>query len=221
MTAAATSGRRNFRGVSPEDRQAERRKRLLEAGLEAFGGRGFYAVGVRDVCALAKLTERYFYESFENREALFVAVYEEAAQRVREAIADAHTRAPLGVTAYARAGLEATLRMFRDDPRVARILLLEVLSVGANRGEASLMVSQGFADEITATAKAFFPDIEERTLNAEIVGNGLYGSTVYIAMRWTLGGFREPLEVVLEHCLLFYEALEARMSAPHTDIATR
>src|ERR1700742_1768346 len=75
VTADAVPAKRKFRGVAPEDRKAERHLRLLEAGIEAYGTRGFHAVGVRDVCGLAKLTERYFYESFENREALFLAVY--------------------------------------------------------------------------------------------------------------------------------------------------
>src|ERR1700748_748723 len=109
VSAPATTGKRNFRGVSPEDRKAERRKRLVEAGLEAFGVHGFLGVGVREICALAKLTERYFYESFENREAFFAAVYSEAAHRIREAIAAAHARARPEPTEFARAGLEATL----------------------------------------------------------------------------------------------------------------
>jgi AcrR family transcriptional regulator len=210
VSTPAATGKRNFRGVSPEDRKAERRKRLVEAGLEAFGVHGFLAVGVREICGLAKLTERYFYESFENREALFAAVYMEAAQRIRTAIAAAHAKARPEPTAFARAGLEATLRTFRDDPRIARILLLEMFAV-SNVGEVRLVESQAFADEIAAITKAFHPDIDEKHLNADIIGNGLYGATVYIAMRWALEGFRAPLEVVLDHCVLFYEALEEKM----------
>lgn len=214
VSVTPAPGKRNFRGVSPEARQAERRKRLVEAGLAGFGLHGFHGVGVREICGLAKLTERYFYESFENREALFVAVYIEAAQRIRSAIAAAHAKARPEPTAFARAGLEATLRTFRDDPRIARILLLEELSVAAvSVGRTRIVESQAFAAEIAAITKAFHPDIAEKHLRAEIIGNGLYGSTVYIAMRWALEGFREPLEVVLEHCLLFYEALEQRMRA--------
>jgi AcrR family transcriptional regulator len=213
VPADAAPVRRNFRGVSPEDRQAERRKRLLEAGLEAFGERGFHAVGVREVCSVAKLTERYFYESFANREALFLAVYREAAGRIRDAITAAHAKARQEITALARAGLEATLRAFRDDPRLARILLLEVFAVGEDIGEARFVVSQEFADEIATITSAFYPNLATSNLNAQLIGNGLYGSTVYIAMRWALDGFREPLEVVLEHCFLFYKALETSMRA--------
>jgi AcrR family transcriptional regulator len=184
----------------------------MEAGLDAFGVRGFHGVGVREVCGLAKLTERYFYESFENREALFLAVYQEAANRIRLAVAQAQAKAEPTPGALARAGLEATLRAFRDDPRLARILLLEVFAVGTAVGEARFDVSQAFADDIATIAKGFHPGIADAGVSPEIVANGLYGSTVYIAMRWALGGFREPLETVLEHCLIFYEALNDRMA---------
>src|SRR5262245_30805543 len=116
VTDSAAPVRRHFRGVSPEERQAQRRARIVEAGIELFGVKGFHGVGVRDVCAAAKLTERYFYESFENREALFLTVYQEAARRIRVAVAEAHAKAEPEAVAVARAGLEATLRGFRDDP---------------------------------------------------------------------------------------------------------
>jgi AcrR family transcriptional regulator len=211
VTAIAVPAKRKFKGVAPEERKAERQKRLLEAGLEAFGTRGFHAVGVRDVCALAKLTERYFYESFANREELFLAVYRQAAQRIRDAMIAAHGKVRPEVTTLARAGLEATLSSFRDDPRLARILLLEVFAVGADIGEARLVVSQEFAEEIATITHAMYPNLAEERLSAQIIGNGLYGSTVYIAMRWALDGFREPLDVIVNHCLLFYETLDARM----------
>src|SRR5690606_9237384 len=73
--AEIVTGRR-FRGVAADERRRQRRQQLLDAGLKCFGTVGFRAAGVRDICAEAQLTERYFYESFKNREALFLAVYE-------------------------------------------------------------------------------------------------------------------------------------------------
>src|ERR1700734_2249675 len=68
---------RPYRGVSAQERIAERRRQLLDAGLELFGTRGISAVGVGDVCAEAGLTKRYFYESFQSIDALAEAVFEE------------------------------------------------------------------------------------------------------------------------------------------------
>src|SRR4029077_5184552 len=55
---------RAYGGVSAEDRIAARRAKLLDAGLELFGTRGYATTGVKDVCREAGLTDRYFYESF-------------------------------------------------------------------------------------------------------------------------------------------------------------
>src|SRR6478752_6322871 len=77
---------RRFRGLSAEQRRSKRREQLIEAGLETYGKLGFHAVGVREICAAAHLTERYFYESFENREALFLAAYDLAVARIRRAM---------------------------------------------------------------------------------------------------------------------------------------
>ena len=200
----SSSPSRTFRGQSRDERVQQRRQKLLDAGLATFGTQGFHATGVREICASAQLTERYFYESFKNREALFVAVYEQVVQEMHEAIGRALVDAPADLLEVSRRALRVVLTTFRDDPRVARLMLIEVLSAGTP--DAWMKVSASFADLIVANALAVSPDLE-KALDVRSVANGLYGSTVYIAMRWTLEGFARPLEEVLEHCLLFYAAL--------------
>ena len=48
---------RPYGGVSAQERMTERRERLLEAGLEEFGTRGFGQTGVKDICRQAGLTD--------------------------------------------------------------------------------------------------------------------------------------------------------------------
>jgi AcrR family transcriptional regulator len=202
-----TTTGRSFRGVPSDERQAQRRRQLVEAGLDAFGTRGFHLTGVRDICAAARLTERYFYESFKNREALFLAVYETAVERVRSAVMSALASAT-GPSDLARAGLQAMLVSYREDPRLARILLVETLAVGGEVG-AQYAVTASFAEMIAGIAKGLFPGMAEQGLDPQLVGNALFGSSLYISMQWAFGGFREPLEQILTHCLLVYEALFA------------
>lgn len=213
MPASSRSDRvgRRFRGVSAEQRVRRRREQLLEAGLEMFGTRGFHAVGVRDICAEAKLTERYFYESFANREALFSAVYERAVARVREAISSAISEAPPQLTPMARAGLRAYLETLQAEPRMARILLIDVLSVGADAGNQSLLATRSFADLVRAMMQELYPGLDHTHLEAQLLANGLVGSTLFLVMQWAFNGFQEPLEHILEHCVLFYEALGAHV----------
>jgi AcrR family transcriptional regulator len=202
---------RPFRGVPSDERQAQRRKQLVEAGLEAFGTRGFHLTGVRDVCGAARLTERYFYESFKNREALFLAVYEAAVERIRAAVARALESAGRRPIEVARAGLTAMLTTYREDPRLARVLLVEVLAIGREVGDAQQAVSASFAEMIAGVTQSLFPGMTEHGLEPRLVGNALYGSTLYVSMQWASGGFREPQEQILAHCLLVFDALVAEM----------
>src|SRR3546814_9962787 len=84
------------------------------AGLNAFGGKGYHSTGVREICAEAKLTERYFYESFRNREALFQAVYEHAIETVRTAVMEAIARSGRDVRTLARTAIRAFLETLRN-----------------------------------------------------------------------------------------------------------
>src|SRR5256885_16518468 len=75
----ATAPARRYAGASAVERRDERRARLLAAGLDALGTDGYAGATVRGVCARARLTPRYFYESFDDLDALLVAVFAEVA----------------------------------------------------------------------------------------------------------------------------------------------
>ena len=76
MAETASDSSRTWRGQTTQERQSERRDRLIEAGIELFGTRGYANTPVKAICEEAGLTERYFYEAFEDREALLDQIYE-------------------------------------------------------------------------------------------------------------------------------------------------
>jgi AcrR family transcriptional regulator len=206
------SGRR-FKGLSAEERREQRRQQLVDAGIQVFGKLGFHGAGVREICAEAHLTERYFYESFENREALFMAVYEEGVNRLRAAILVAIAAAGTPELAT-RPALRAYFQTLKDEPRLARIVLQDVLTVGADAGARSVRVTSSFADLIVTLIEAQFPDLAASGIDAKLVANGLVGATLFMAMQWSLGGFREPLERVLDHAVLIYDAVREHTAPP-------
>src|SRR5579875_3675257 len=55
---------RAYAGVPAGERHSQRRARLLETALDCLSADGLAGVSVRSVCARARLTPRYFYESF-------------------------------------------------------------------------------------------------------------------------------------------------------------
>src|ERR1700732_1541609 len=111
---------RPYRGISADERRASRRAPLLDAALEEVGERGMAGTTMTAVCARAGLTERYFYESFRDRDELLVAVLEACLADVDTAMFEAIDAAPPDLLERARAAAGAMIAVLADDPRKAR-----------------------------------------------------------------------------------------------------
>ncbi|MGH3966923.1 MAG: TetR/AcrR family transcriptional regulator [Mycobacterium sp.] len=111
------SGQRRGRwsGVPLEDRQTLRRDKLVAAGVQLLGEAGGPALTVRAVCREAGLTERYFYESFADRDEFVRAVYDDVCTRAMSTLTSANTP---------REAVEQFVALMVDDPVRGRVLLL-------------------------------------------------------------------------------------------------
>ncbi|HYF26984.1 MAG TPA: helix-turn-helix domain-containing protein [Baekduia sp.] len=108
---------RGYAGIPAADRRAERRRRLMDAGYTLLAERGPDALTVTAVCQGARLTARYFYEHFENREALVAAIVRTEADAVCGAILAAALEAEGGPEERARVAVAAMLDQIEADPR--------------------------------------------------------------------------------------------------------
>src|SRR5215472_17159025 len=111
------SGQRRGRwsGVPLQDRQALRRDELIAAGVDLLGSADGPALTVRAVCREAGLTERYFYESFTDRDEFVRAVYDDVCNRAMSTLMTAETP---------RDAVERFVALMVDDPARGRVLLL-------------------------------------------------------------------------------------------------
>jgi AcrR family transcriptional regulator len=98
-----------------ENRLALRRDDLITAGVQLLGSSGGPALTVRAVCRKAALTERYFYESFSDRDEFVRAVYDDVCTRAMNALTSATTP---------REAVERFVELMVDDPVRGRVLLL-------------------------------------------------------------------------------------------------
>ena len=115
---------RTYRGEGSEERRLRRRSELLEAGLHLLGTEGWQATTVTAVCERARLTPRYFYESFANRDELLVAIFDGViADVTRETLAVQ----PANAEETLRATVKAFVKVVTDDPRKGRAIFLEAL----------------------------------------------------------------------------------------------
>lgn len=121
------AGTRNYGGLSAQERQARRRAMLLDAALDVCGTEGWSATTMTAVCARARLTERYFYESFADRDELLVAVFDRIAEEAAEVVLAATERAPRDARERSRAAIEAFVELMTDDPRKGRVAFVEAM----------------------------------------------------------------------------------------------
>jgi AcrR family transcriptional regulator len=199
----ATAGRK-YRGVSNEVRVAERRVKLIEAGIELFGLQGFHQTSVRGLCAKAGLTERYFYESFENTEALFKAVYLKLVDDIRDRILAAIQKVPAEDSVlFTRAALTAFFSFIQERPASALILVNEALSVSREMSSLSLTTLNSFGDLLMVLGRPLLlrqtEDATTFAFDPTLISAALVGGALNMAGRWASDGFQHSLESVVDN----------------------
>lgn len=120
---------RAYDGKSAFERRSERRERLLEAGLELFGTRGYAATTIEMLCTEAHMNARYFYQEYRTREALLKAVYDRHVEAVFKSVRVALLWKHLEPEALMRKILSAFISETLADPRAARINYFEMVGV--------------------------------------------------------------------------------------------
>ncbi len=95
--------------------------------MQLLGTDGSSATTVRAICAHAKLTPRYFYESFTDLDAILLAVFDEIAAEGAGGVLIAVGAAKPAARAKSRAAIGAFIEFLTDDPRRARVLFIEAM----------------------------------------------------------------------------------------------
>ncbi|MCV7420926.1 TetR/AcrR family transcriptional regulator [Mycobacterium yunnanensis] len=164
---------RPYRGVQARDRVAERRRRLLDAGLELLGGsESPPELTVRAVCSEAAITARYFYESFTDKDALVAAVFDQVVADIAATTQAAVAAAP--PEEQNRAGIANLVGAVADDARVGRLLFNPRLTnavLARKRSEAG-----GFFALLSgehATSAHALPDDDWTTAAAHFIVGGV------------------------------------------------
>ncbi len=138
---------RDYRGVSADDRRSQRRAALIETALDCLHADGLSGVSVRSICTRARLTPRYFYESFDDLDQLLVAAVDSVVDEVAERSLAALAAAPAELPAQVRAAIDAGYSVVVTDPRKANAILVAASGHGPLRERRHKLVTD-YADLI-------------------------------------------------------------------------
>lgn len=197
---------RVYGGLTAAEREGRRRAQLLAAGLEVFADRGWEGATVRDVCRAAGLSQRYFYDHFTSKQALFLAVCAQIA-------ADTETLVAAAARAPGRASLErvrdvlgALADYFAADPRRVRVALVESMATPELRVfRAGLLATA--SERAAGLMRSLHPEPDRADTRAiALSAQVLTGGIAELLVGATSTGTTPPRDELLSHLTRLYTA---------------
>ena len=211
MEAARVTPRK-YGGRSAAERKAERHAALVSAALEIWQEQGWAAVTMRGVCARAGLTDRYFYESFADRDALLARVWDQARDETLMMLLGAITEAPQNdPLLQLQSAIHAVVHHIADEPARAQILF------GDHAGSAVLEqrrrdTVQMTSDIMIDLAKPFLRNPDDTTGLRMTVVLGI-GGFIELMLAWRLGLVDVDADGIIDHLAGVGQALAAQFLA--------
>lgn len=194
--------------MSAEQRDLERRTRLINAAIELMGTRGVAAATVTAVCGESRVTSRYFYQHFSDRDALLRTVYEQIYVALRDVIVQAIPDDATTADVLAYAPIRALVSMIEADRRLARILFVESGTEPMLRQLRSELMA-GFADLALGTARLHL-DIADSAVHVAHLASTLgVGGLFEVLRRWLEGELDYTADELVIHCSGFLGSLAA------------
>jgi AcrR family transcriptional regulator len=150
------------------------RDRILDAALSVFAGKGYHGATVDDIVRASATSKGAVYHHFANKEAVFVALVDAFTERLAAEVARVISSRQ-GALARVEGALTAALSTFRDNERLARLILLEAVALGGlwetKRAEVHgrfAALIRGYLDE--AAAEGAIPPLDTRVATLAWLG---------------------------------------------------
>ncbi len=119
-------------GIDPEEVKRDQRERLQSAIVELIAERGYQAVRILDLTKLARVSRPTFYSLYDDKEELFLAAYDEIAQRTAKTVIEAYEVKDADKVPNGR--LQAAIRAFAElaaaAPEATSLMVLGAFGAG-------------------------------------------------------------------------------------------
>ncbi|MER5855913.1 TetR/AcrR family transcriptional regulator [Streptomyces sp. NPDC059688] len=200
MTGRLKTPTGRYGGRTAEERQAERRRRFLDAALRLFGGTpGYRGTTVAALSQAAGLSTRQFYEEFRGLEDVLAALHLQVNDWAEEAVLDALASAE-GLPLAERAAVlfRAYARGVTRDPRRIRITFVEIIGVSPRLEEQRLARRARWIDLIRAEADAAVARGDAAPRDYRLAATAFIGSVNGLLHDWSAGWVDATLDEVVD-----------------------
>ncbi|WP_328681323.1 TetR/AcrR family transcriptional regulator [Streptomyces sp. NBC_00322] len=189
-----------YGGRSAEERQAERRRRFLDAALQLFGDSpGYRATTVAALSEAAGLSTRQFYEEFRTLEDVLAALHLQVNDWAEEAALAALAEAEgMPIAQRVAAAFRAYAANVTGDPRRIRITFVEIIGVSPRLEEQRLARRSRWVDLICAEAAAAVERGEAAPRDYRVAAAAFIGSVNGLLHDWKAGWVDATLDQVVD-----------------------
>lgn len=159
-----------WRGSTPEQRNDERRERLLAEGLEIFGTTGYHSSTVSGICSAAGVSTRTFYELFAQRADLIEAIYARVVDQIHADIEALPPPTIDGLEQWARDAVDVVVGPLLADLRICQVVEIEVVGLTPQIEDRRRRANLAIAQALDAVQQALAPDAGTSQADRELVG---------------------------------------------------
>jgi AcrR family transcriptional regulator len=188
------------------------RDKILHAALDVFAEKGYHRALVDDIVRASRTSKGAVYHHFPNKEALFLALVDEFSGRLAAAVAEGIAGAH-GALGKVQAALTAGLETFAKHRELARILLLESVSLGSAYLAKRVEVRERFAALIQAHLDQAVAEGSIPPLDTRVATLAWLGAVNEVVIQWLHDGRPDLLsEAVPALTPLLLRSIGARSS---------
>ncbi|MFG2171781.1 TetR/AcrR family transcriptional regulator [Streptomyces niveus] len=185
-------------------RKALRRERLLTTATDLFTTRGYVGTSIERICVTARVSIRAFYQEFDGRESLLIALHNRVARAGMEATLAALAGPGLD-TADTRTRVSALVRAYvgavTADLASAQVAFVEVIGVNRAVEDHRVVWRSLWTDFLTGEADRAVGRGEAVPRDYTLAMVALIGAINELMAHWARGGGALPREVLADEMI--------------------
>ncbi|WP_245665152.1 TetR/AcrR family transcriptional regulator [Actinoplanes subtropicus] len=201
-TAIATRRGENYGGRSRQERATDRRDRILTSALQLFGTRDYDEVTVAEVCTGARVSKRYFYEHFVDREDLVRALHKEQNEWLLAGVFSIMPETPVTLDEMLRPAVHQLLTMLRANPERAQVIYINAPRMETRRRG----VLRKDAQFLAGMLRQLGVDPQDQTRYERML-LALVAGLSEVIIDWLSRGMTDDLDQLADHLAAYCQAV--------------
>lgn len=166
----------------------------MNAAVQLFAARDYDEVTVADVCTLAKVSKRYFYDYFTDREDLLLSVHREQNDWLLAGIAAAAPKDADSLDQLLRPMMATLVRLLAEHPQRARVIYINAPRM--ERRRRGLLHKE--AELFGRLVRPLLSRPRDRA-RADRVLLALTAGVTEVVIDWVTRGMTDPSDALAEH----------------------